>query len=91
MNAARRKAIAAAVKAAQDAIEGIAATVQDARDTLANALNDEEEYYSNMPEGLQGSENGEAAQECISNLDTLVDALQEFDNVQDALNEYEAP
>lgn len=63
MNKARRKEI----KKAIDAIESV---VQD-------ILNDEQEAYDNMPEGLQESENGLKSMEAQENLEAAVDALQE--------------
>lgn len=61
MNDARRKTI----KALISTLEGLEADIQA-------VLEEEQEYFDNMPEGLQGSERGEAAQEAIDALENAV-------------------
>lgn len=63
MNKTRRKQI-------QDAIAKIETLVQ-------NILDEEEEAFSNMPEGLQASENGMISEEAQDNLASAIDALEE--------------
>jgi uncharacterized coiled-coil DUF342 family protein len=48
------------------------------------AIKDEEqEYYDNMPEGIQSSSKGEAAEEAVSNLECSCDSIQEaIDNLE---------
>lgn len=63
MNKQRRKQI-------REAILKIEALVQ-------NILNEEQEAFDNMPEGLQASENGMISEEAQENLDAAIDALEE--------------
>lgn len=71
MNEKRRKSIAAVSLAASkiaDCIERLQGMVE--------ALQEEEqEYYDNMPEGLQAGEKGSAAQDASDALGSAVDCL----------------
>jgi hypothetical protein len=73
MNNDRRKQINKAV-----------ALMQEALSILETARDEEQEYYDNMPEGLQGSERGEAAEQAVSNLE---DACS---NLEDAISSAES-
>ena len=66
MNKERRKRIADAISA----ISKIETLIQ-------NILDDEQEAYDNMPEGLQISENGMISEEAQENLDSAIEALEE--------------
>lgn len=66
MNKERRKRITDAISA----ISKIEALIQ-------NILDDEQEAYDNMPEGLQVSENGMISEEAQENLDSAIEALEE--------------
>ena len=46
-------------------------------DELSDVLNEEQEAYDNLPEGLQESEKGEAMQEAIDNLESALSSLEE--------------
>lgn len=52
------------------------------KDELSNVLDEENEYFDNMPIGLQSSENGENSQTAISCMDNAVcqieDALEQL-------------
>lgn len=61
MNDARRKKIARMISF----LEGLEVDIQE-------ILDEEREAFDNMPEGLQGSERGEAAQEAIDALENAV-------------------
>ena len=63
MNKNRRKQI-------QEAIMKIEHLVQ-------NILDEEQEAFDNMPEGLQLSENGMASEAAQENLDAAIDALED--------------
>lgn len=87
MNNQRRKAIAAALSTFE------ALNLNDVANILADveALRDEEqEYFDNMPEGLQGGDKGSMAEEAIGQLEEAIERLQEIvdavDTVVDALN-----
>ena len=85
MNKDRRKEI-------QDIINRMA-ELESLRDELKEAIeavrDEEQEYYDNMPEGLQGSDRGYAAEEAISNLDEAISALEDIDPsaIQSSLEE----
>jgi hypothetical protein len=74
MNRQRRKQI-------RDAYD----LISEAKDLIDQALEEEQECYDNLPEGIQCSERGEEMennvdqlQECSDNLDYAIDALEEF-------------
>ncbi len=58
--------------------------LQEALSILETARDEEQEYYDNMPESLQGSERGEAAEQAVSNLE---DACS---NLEDAISSAES-
>lgn len=62
MNDARRKQI----KAIIEVLETQKAEAETTRD-------EEQEYFDNMPENMQGGDKGSAAEEAISNLDSAID------------------
>lgn len=60
-------------------------TLIDMKAEIENMQEDQQEKYDNLPEGLQDSANGEALneaadtlQEAASNLDSVIDNLQEI-------------
>ncbi len=67
MNKERRKMI----DDAADIMENIAADITTAAD-------EEQEYFDNMPEGLQGSEKGERAEEAAQNLEELATEIEDL-------------
>ncbi len=64
MNAERRKQIDEMIKLLQDVDVQI-------------ILDEEQEYYDNMPEGLQSGERGDKANEAISSLESAMSAIEE--------------
>ena len=78
MNKDRRKAIAALSDELQKALDLLDA------DRVTEIRDEEQEYYDNMPESLQGGEKGEAAQSTIEHLDRAVEKVSE---ALDALTE----
>lgn len=50
----------------------------EAREIVENCRDEEQEYYENMPESVQGGEKGDKAQEAVSAMDSALDA-DEFD------------
>jgi prefoldin subunit 5 len=71
MNDTRRKAIGALAKA----LDELRASLEDHRDNAEAIQAEEQEYYDNMPEGLQAGDRGEKAQEASEYLQTAFDAL----------------
>lgn len=58
--------------------------IENIKDNLENILSDEEYYFDNMPENLQGSMRGEASEEAI---DILTDAIDSLDDIINSLQE----
>lgn len=80
MNNDRRKAIADIVSS----VEKLSGDVQSLRDQLESQTNDEQEYFDNMPESLQGGEKGQNAEQAV---DALTEALDKLQEATDALDE----
>lgn len=72
MNANRRKEIAK-----------IVTELEELKSRLETVLEEEQEYYDNVPENLQNSERYQESEEYISYME---DAVSEFDNIIDALS-----
>lgn len=73
MNNQRRKEIAAV-------LEELSAL----RSRIETVQSEEQDAFDNMPEGLQASERGQAAEQACSRLD---DAIGAFDDIESALND----
>lgn len=86
MNNDRRKAIralAAEVTALNAILSDAIGKAEDLHSQLEALKDEEQEYYDNMPEGLQNSDKGSVAQEAIDNLENALSALEslkDFDN-----------
>jgi hypothetical protein len=66
--------------------KSILSTMFDNVAELESLRDEEQEYFDNMPEGIQNSEKGEKAQEVIDALSTLIDGLEEgLNSVEDAV------
>ena len=73
MNKNRRKEIVEKIK-----------SLETIKDRLETILSDEEYYFDNMPENLQGSMRGEESQEAIDIIAEAIDTLQEVcDNLEE--------
>ena len=66
MNAQGRKEIAKYI-----------ASLEEIKDKLDSMMDEEQDKFDNMPEGLQESERGEVMQEAIKQLETACDNLDE--------------
>ena len=66
MNNTRRKNIAIAI----EELEGI-------KEKIETLLEEEQEYFDNMPENLQQSEKAEKAENAISSLENAMDSIDE--------------
>lgn len=73
MNKQRRKSISDNIK-----------LLEDIKNNLEDILSDEEMYFDNMPENLQGSIRGEESETAIDILSTSID---ELGSIIDSLNE----
>ena len=55
--------------------------MSEAKEMLEGVKDDEQEYFDNMPESLQGGDKGQAAEAAVSALD---DAVNELDGAIEA-------
>lgn len=76
MNKERRKDLAHAV----DILSEAQGKIQEARDIVDTAYNDESEYRDNMPENLQESDKYYAAEEACNALESALESLDELDD-----------
>ena len=73
MNKQRRKEISNQIR-----------ILEQVKDELEIILSDEECYFDNMPENLQGSIRGEQSEEAIDILSEVIDSLQSIcDNLEE--------
>lgn len=75
MNKQRRKDIEDIIAKLAD-LEALKTEIYEAIETVKD---EEQEYYDNMPEGLQGSDRGYAAEEAINNLDEAYSMVDDID------------
>ncbi|AVR56139.1 hypothetical protein SEA_REDFIELD_53 [Microbacterium phage Redfield] len=75
MNKQRRKDIEAIVSKLAD-LEALKNEIQEA---IEQVRDEEQEYYDNMPEGLQQSDRGYAAEEAANQLDEAASMLDDLD------------
>lgn len=59
------------------AIRAIAAKLKQLSEEIESIRDDEQDYFDNMPENLQGSERGEIAENAIDALDEASSNLEE--------------
>ncbi len=57
-------------KARRKAIREIAAKLETLRDEVESLLNEEQDYYDNMPESFQNGDKGQAAENAISYMES---------------------
>lgn len=74
-----------ALRAALDAVGD--AGLEDIANSIDDPKDEEQEYYDNMPEGLQGSEKGENAEAAVS---AMEEAAEKIGDAKDAMNELTA-
>lgn len=58
-------------------IQEVIAKIDDISSLLQGILDDEQEAFENMPEGLQSSENGMVSEEAQGSLEAAIEALEE--------------
>jgi hypothetical protein len=74
VNKQRRKAIAEA----QDQIQQALGMIEAAKETVEALRDEEQDYFEAMPESIQQSEKGEAAQEALAAFEAAIEALDEM-------------
>lgn len=90
MNAQRRteiKAIKLDIEQSLDDIRSLFSTIQDWKEKLESARDDEQEYLDAMPESLQQSPKGESAQQAIDNLEEAISKLDDFVPLEEIFDE----
>lgn len=66
-------------------IEKAIGLLQEASSILAEAASDEQEYFDNMPEGLQSGDKGQQAETAAGALQEAVDEIDnQISNIEDA-------
>lgn len=74
-------------KIEQPELEAIKEKTADVQSQLETLRDEEQEYYDNMPEGLQAGEKGDKAQEAVDNLDSAVSETETaHDSIEEAIN-----
>lgn len=71
-------------KARREEISQVIADLEKIRERIEEIAGDEQSYYDNMPENLQSSGKGDAAEEAVSNLE---EAAATVEDVISYLNE----
>lgn len=66
MNKERRKELNKAIK-----------LLEEAQEIIACVMDEEQEAYDNLPEGIQSSEKGEEMDENVSDMDNCGDTIQD--------------
>ena len=75
MNRIRRKSL----RTILGQIDELSTVLETVKEALQDVLNEEQEAYDNLPEGLQESDRGQQMQEYIDALEGVVDSLGELD------------
>lgn len=78
MNKQRRAeldAIMAGVEEVMAGVEEVKALLETIKDDIESAQADEQEYFDNMPESLQGGEKGSDAEAAINEMQAAADAV----------------
>ncbi len=75
MNNNRRKEIEKIQKKLAEALENMALIASEIEDIIG----EEQDYFDNMPESLQGSEKGQASESAIDALEEVKDSIEALD------------
>lgn len=75
MNRVRRKSL----KDALGKMDELSTVLENVKDAIQAVLDEEQEAYDNLPEGLQEAERGQQMQEYIEALEGVVDSLGDLD------------
>lgn len=67
-------------------IERVIAKIEEVKSELVTIRDDEQDYYDNIPENLQGGERAMVSEEAIDYLDSAMDNLDDaIDNLNEAM------
>lgn len=84
MNNERRKVIEAQkaqVETLLESLKDLGKQASDIKLELESARDEEQDYYDNMPESLQGGDKGERAQAAVSALEDAIGSLEEIEDL----------
>lgn len=68
-------------------LEKAADLIAEAREIIDQAKEEEEEAFENLPEGIQGSDRGEAMEECIFDLEEIIGVLEDLEGQIGEIND----
>lgn len=68
-------------------ITNIKMRIEELKGELENLKDEEDDAYNNLPESFQNGEKGEAMQEAINNLDTIIGEVDEVYSGLDHIDE----
>ena len=80
MNKQRRKELGAIVSILEKNPDN--EQLQNCLNELDRIMNDEQEYFDNMPENLQGSMRGIESEDAISSMEEALDAMNDAQEVE---------
>lgn len=84
MNNTRRKELRGIMKL----IEAAQDMMTEAAERIEAVMDEEQECFDNLPEGIQMSERGEHMEECIDNLSEIIDMLDiDFDEIDTMISD----
>jgi hypothetical protein len=84
VNNARRKVIKEAIEALRKL------DFEDVKQTVETIKDEEQEYFDNMPENMQGGDKGQAAEQATSALEEAFSYLEDAaNNLEEAINALE--
>ena len=68
-------------------LQAVIDRLTEQKDELRQILDEEQEYYDNMPESFQEGEKGEKAQEAIDGIDDVICTLDDvMDSIEEIIN-----
>lgn len=75
MNNVRRKEIKRIISRFDD----LSGLIEELKENISSVMDEEQESFDNLPEGLQCSERGEKMESAIESLQSAIDSLEEID------------
>lgn len=67
-------------KARRDELTKAATMLQEAQAIIESCRDEEQEYYDNMPESLQGGDKGSNAESAIESMESAISGIEEAAN-----------
>lgn len=64
--------------ALNDRLKDLMSEYESLQAEIEEVKDEEQNYYDNMPESLQGGDKGSAAEQVVSDLDTVLEAIGDF-------------